>query len=83
VTAHRRKTSPNHGFDVVAQFEDKGVSGGTADRSGYQALLSATLRKEFSVIVVEGARFDWAGLAETRKVFINPQIRIGSGGRIC
>src|SRR5260221_12989761 len=37
------------GFDIVARFEDKGVSGGTADRPGYQALLSATRRKEISV----------------------------------
>ena len=41
------------GFEVVARFEDKGVSGGTADRPGYQALLSAARRKEFNVIVAE------------------------------
>ncbi len=52
------------GFDVVARFEDKGVSGGTADRPGYQALLSATRRKEFSVIVVEDISRLWRNRAE-------------------
>jgi site-specific DNA recombinase len=52
------------GFDVVARFEDKGVSGGTADRPGYQALLSATRRREFSVIVVEDISRLWRNRAE-------------------
>ena len=52
------------GFDIVARFEDKGVSGGTADRPGYQALLSATRRKEFSVIVVEDISRLWRNRAE-------------------
>src|ERR1700733_1058359 len=52
------------GFDVVARFEDKGISGGTADRPGYQALLSATRRREFSVIVVEDISRLWRNRAE-------------------
>jgi site-specific DNA recombinase len=52
------------GFEIVARFEDKGVSGGTADRPGYQALLSATRRKEFSVIVVEDISRLWRNRAE-------------------
>ncbi len=52
------------GFDIVARFEDKGVSGGTADRPGYQALLSATRRREFSVIVVEDISRLWRNRAE-------------------
>jgi site-specific DNA recombinase len=52
------------GFDVVARFEDKGISGGTADRPGYQALLSATRRGEFSVIVVEDISRLWRNRAE-------------------
>jgi site-specific DNA recombinase len=52
------------GFDVVARFEDKGMSGGTADRPGYQALLSATRRREFSVIVVEDISRLWRNRAE-------------------
>jgi site-specific DNA recombinase len=52
------------GFDVVARFEDKGMSGGTADRPGYQALLSAARRKEFSVIVAEDISRLWRNRAE-------------------
>lgn len=52
------------GFDVVARFEDKGISGGTADRPGYQALLTATRRREFSVIVVEDISRLWRNRAE-------------------
>ena len=52
------------GFDVVARFEDKGISGGTADRPGYQALLSATRRREFTVIVVEDISRLWRSRAE-------------------
>jgi site-specific DNA recombinase len=52
------------GFDVVGRFEDKGMSGGTADRPGYQALLSATRRREFSVIVVEDISRLWRNRAE-------------------
>jgi site-specific DNA recombinase len=52
------------GFDVVARFEDKGMSGGTADRPGYQALLTAARRKEFSVIVAEDISRLWRNRAE-------------------
>ena len=52
------------GFEVVARFEDKGMSGGTADRPGYQALLSAARRKEFSVIVAEDISRLWRNRAE-------------------
>jgi site-specific DNA recombinase len=52
------------GFQVVARFEDKGMSGGTADRPGYQALLSAARRKEFSVIVAEDISRLWRNRAE-------------------
>ena len=40
------------------------MSGGTANRPGYQALLSATRRKEFSVIVVEDISRLWRNRAE-------------------
>jgi site-specific DNA recombinase len=52
------------GFDVVAQFEDKSMSGGTADRPGYQELLSAARRKQFDVIVVEDISRLWRNRAE-------------------
>jgi site-specific DNA recombinase len=52
------------GFEVVARFEDKGMSGGTADRPGYQALLSAARRKEFTIIVAEDISRLWRNRAE-------------------
>lgn len=52
------------GLDVIARFEDKGVSGGTAARPGYQALLSAARQKEFSVIVAEDISRLWRNRGE-------------------
>jgi site-specific DNA recombinase len=52
------------GFEVVARFEDKGMSGGTADRPGYQALLCAARHREFSVIVAEDISRLWRNRAE-------------------
>ena len=52
------------GFHIVARFEDKGMSGGTADRPGYQALLSAARGKVFSVIVAEDISRLWRNRAE-------------------
>lgn len=52
------------GFEVVARFEDKGMSGGTADRPGYQALLHAARRREFTAIVVEDISRLWRNRAE-------------------
>jgi site-specific DNA recombinase len=52
------------GFEIVARFEDKGMSGGTADRPGYQALLHAARRREFTVIVAEDISRLWRNRAE-------------------
>jgi DNA invertase Pin-like site-specific DNA recombinase len=41
------------GLEVVARFEDRIISGGTARRPGYQALLTAVHKREFDVIVCE------------------------------
>ena len=52
------------GMAVVSRFHDAAVSGGTADRSGYQALLAAARRHEFDVIVVEDISRLWRNRAE-------------------
>ncbi len=52
------------GLEVVAQFEDKGISGGTAARPGYQALLAGARRREFEVIVTEDISRLWRNRAE-------------------
>ncbi len=52
------------GFEVVARFEDKGMSGGTAQRPGYQAMLTAARHHEFGVILVEDISRLWRNRAE-------------------
>jgi len=52
------------GLEVVSHFEDKGISGGTATRPGYQALLTAARRGEFDVIVTEDISRLWRNRAE-------------------
>jgi site-specific DNA recombinase len=52
------------GLAVVARFEDRSISGGTATRPGYQALLAAARRREFNVIVVEDISRLWRNRAE-------------------
>jgi DNA invertase Pin-like site-specific DNA recombinase len=51
-------------FVVVAQFSDAAISGGTAERPGYQAMLEAARRGEFDVIVAEDVSRLWRNLAE-------------------
>jgi site-specific DNA recombinase len=52
------------GYEVVAQFCDAGVSGGTAGRPGYQALLAAARGAGFDAIVAEDVSRLWRNLAE-------------------
>jgi site-specific DNA recombinase len=58
------RLAERHGLDVVARFSDAAISGGTAERPGYQALLSAARRHEFDVIVAEDTSRLWRNLAE-------------------
>ena len=46
-----------HGFEVVARFTDAAISGGTANRPGYQTMLEAARRNEFDAIIAEIAAF--------------------------
>jgi DNA invertase Pin-like site-specific DNA recombinase len=52
------------GLEIVATFNDRGIGGGTADRPGYQALLAAARRGEFTVIVAEDISRLWRSRAE-------------------
>lgn len=53
-----------NGFTVVARFSDAAISGGTADRPGYQAMLSAARAGKFGVILVEDISRLWRNRAE-------------------
>ena len=59
-----RRIAQQHGFDVVATFEDAAISGGTSQRPGYQSLLAAARRREIDVIVAEDASRLWRNMAE-------------------
>jgi|SRR5580700_1482939 len=52
------------GLDVVQRYRDESISGGTAERPGYQALLAAARRREFDVIIVEDLSRLWRARAE-------------------
>lgn len=58
------RLAERHGFQVVAQFSDAAISGGTTERPGYQQLLAAARRHEFDVIVAEDTSRLWRLLAE-------------------
>lgn len=49
---------------VVCRFEDRGISGGTAERPGYQMLLSAARSGFIQVIIVEDISRLWRNRAE-------------------
>ncbi len=51
-------------FEIVARFHDIGISGGTANRPGYQTLLSAARADQFDVIVTEDISRLWRNRSE-------------------
>ncbi len=58
------RIAEREGFAVAARFSDAAISGGTAQRPGYRALLSAARRREVNVIVAEDSSRLWRELAE-------------------
>ena len=59
-----RRTAAAAGFEVVESFEDRAISGGTAERPGYQALLAAARAGRVQVIVTEDVSRLWRNRAE-------------------
>ena len=53
-----------HGFEVVARFQDAAISGGTVQRPGYQSLLTGARNGHFDVIVAEDTSRLWRNMAE-------------------
>ncbi len=47
------------GWEIVAKFQDKALSGTRADRPGYQALLESAEQQQFEVIVVDEVSRLW------------------------
>ncbi|HVN46914.1 MAG TPA: recombinase family protein [Steroidobacteraceae bacterium] len=58
------RLAEREGFQVVARFSDAAISGGTARRAGYAALLAAARREEFEIILAEDSSRLWRNLAE-------------------
>lgn len=59
-----RRICEREGFTVVDTFSDAAISGGTAKRPGYQALLAAARRKDFDAVVAESTSRLWREVAE-------------------
>jgi site-specific DNA recombinase len=58
------RTAASNGLTVVCRFEDRGISGGTADRPGYQSLLTTARAGAFEVIVTEDISRLWRSRSE-------------------
>lgn len=58
------RIAEREGFDVVARFEDRGISGGTSARPGYQRMLEAARHHEFDAIFAEDLKRLWREQAE-------------------
>jgi site-specific DNA recombinase len=58
------RLAERHGLTVLERFSDAAISGGTAQRPGYQATLTAARRHAFDVIVAEDTSRLWRNLAE-------------------
>jgi len=58
------RTALAQGLEVVSRYADAGVSGGTADRPGYQRLLAGARAHEYDVIVAEDLSRLWRSRAE-------------------
>lgn len=58
------RTAVGANLRIVGRFEDRGISGGTAERPGYQALLAAARAGDFDVIVTEDISRLWRSMSE-------------------
>ncbi len=58
------RIAEQHGFRIVARFADEAISGGTAQRPQYQAMLTAARARKFDVILAEDTSRLWRNLAE-------------------
>lgn len=58
------RVAKSAGLEVVARFEDRGISAGTHTRPGYQALLTAARARQFDIMIVEDISRLWRNRGE-------------------
>jgi DNA invertase Pin-like site-specific DNA recombinase len=71
-----RELAAKRGFEVVAEYEDRGISGTKARRPGLDALMADARRRKFSVALV--ASFD--RIARSTRHFLQTLDELGSLG---
>jgi site-specific DNA recombinase len=59
------RVAEREGLEIVERFHDRGISGGTAQRPGYQSMLAAARRDAFQVIIAEDVERIWRNRAES------------------
>jgi hypothetical protein len=69
-----REFAAQRGFEVVHEYEDRGVCGQKARRPGLDALMADARRKKFSVVLVAANPFGGGGLTALVDIdYIEPQ----------
>jgi site-specific DNA recombinase len=58
------QVAKREGFKVIAKFGDKEISGGTADRKGYQDMLESARADKFDILIAEDISRLWRNRAE-------------------
>lgn len=58
------RLAAREGYSVVARYGDEAITGGTAQRPGYQTMLAAARRGEFNAILAEDLKRLWREQAE-------------------
>lgn len=59
-----RQVAQAGGLEIVSEFTDRGISGGTSERPGYQDMLQYARRGHFSVILAEDISRLWRSRSE-------------------
>ena len=73
-----RELAAQRGFEVVHEYEDRGVCGKKARRPGLDALMADARRKKFSVVLV--AAFD--RIARSTRNFLQKDLLVVPGGGV-
>jgi DNA invertase Pin-like site-specific DNA recombinase len=64
-----RRYATQHGFDIVAVFDDRAISGSDRNRPGFLALLAAARSRQFDLVIVEALDRLTRRLADVAAVF--------------